>query len=149
MKNLLKNPPKIGYALILLAVAFHFGLPIFQVISFPYTLLGIIVGGIGLWAALSTKKTFKKNRVALPPGSKSDKILLDGLFRYSRNPMYLGMVMFILGISTLLGSLTALFAPVIYFLIFNVKFIPMEERMMEEQFGKEFLDYKNKVRRWI
>jgi protein-S-isoprenylcysteine O-methyltransferase Ste14 len=75
--------------------------------------------------------------------------VLDGPFRFSRNPMYLGMVTLLIGVAIGLGSATPwLVIPAFFFLI-SKRFIAAEERKMEVEFGAEYLSYRSKVRRWI
>jgi len=63
--------------------------------------------------------------------------------------MYLGMVLILLGISILLGSLTPFIVVAAFAVIMEVVFIKAEEQMMEETFGLEYLEYKQKARKWI
>jgi protein-S-isoprenylcysteine O-methyltransferase Ste14 len=72
-----------------------------------------------------------------------------GLYRYTRNPMYLGMVSVLIGAALLFGTLSAwLPIPVFVWIIHN-NFIRVEERFLEGIFGGQYLQYKNKVRRWL
>jgi len=144
-----RRPPIIGLILLAISVILHFTFPIVKLIWFPFNLIGII-GVVGGWLlAMWGKRTFFESGVELVPGSKSSKIVQIGPFKHSRNPMYLGFILLLLGIAILFGSLIVFLAPVGFFIIINFFFIPFEERLMEKTFGKEYLDYKNKVRRWI
>ena len=75
--------------------------------------------------------------------------MTSGPFRFTRNPMYLGMLIWLTGLAVLLGSLMAFLFPILLFLLANSLIIPLEERLMEETFGESFLDYKRRVRRWL
>ena len=63
--------------------------------------------------------------------------------------MYLGMVSILLGIGIALGPVISLVVPILFMIVMEVMFIPFEEKNLEQAFGKEYLDYKKKVRRWI
>ena len=63
--------------------------------------------------------------------------------------MYLGFVLLLLGLAILLGSIVALIAPAAMFITLEKIFIPTEEKNLLGAFGKEYLDYKKKVRRWL
>jgi protein-S-isoprenylcysteine O-methyltransferase Ste14 len=76
-------------------------------------------------------------------------MIVEGPFRFSRNPMYLGMILALLGVCVLLGSPGPSPVPVVFYLIMRFVFIPAEERTMEETFGEEFERYRHAVRRWI
>ena len=106
---------------------------------------------IGLSILISAVSSFKKQQTTVNPISieKASSLVVTGIFKYSRNPMYLGMVLILLSISfkfNLIGgiALTMLFAG--YITKFQI--IP-EEIVMNKLFGDEFEKYKNKTRRWI
>ena len=63
--------------------------------------------------------------------------------------MYLGGVLMLLGASLLLGSFSSLIGPIALFMALDRHFIPLEEKNLEKAFGKDFLDYKKKKRRWL
>ncbi len=63
--------------------------------------------------------------------------------------MYLGFVVFLIGVSILSGNILALLCPALLFCILNWMFIPYEEEKMESTFHREYLDYKQSVRRWL
>ena len=76
-------------------------------------------------------------------------IVTEGVYRWTRNPMYLGMALIYLGFALLLDSLVALI--LIFPLVFVIQkeVIEREERYMEAKFGDAYRDYKARVRRWI
>ncbi len=76
-------------------------------------------------------------------------LVTTGPFRFSRSPMYLGVTCLLLGIALLVGTLPLFLAPVAFALTMNASYIPREERNLERQFGQEYMDYKNRVRRWL
>lgn len=142
-------PPILGFSLAIISIILHFVFPIAKIISYPYNLLGILGITIGVILVILGKKTFEKFKTPLRPGAKPTALVTTGPFRMSRNPMYLGFVVILLGISVILGSLITFISPVIFFLVIHFGFIPFEEKLMENNFGKEYLDYKKKVRKWI
>lgn len=144
----IKRPPVIGLLLIALAVILHFVFPIARIIAFPYTLAGIVLVVFGFWLAASGKGRFEKEGTAVRFGAPS-KLVTDGLYARSRNPMYLGLEIFLLGVSILLGSLSGFLAPIAFFLIINFAFIPHEEKLLNQTFGEEYKAYKKHVRRWL
>ena len=80
---------------------------------------------------------------------ESTYFIKEGLYKYSRNPMYLGMVMLLLGIAIYLGNLASLISPILFFVVMDRMFVPYEEKKMENTFGEAYLDYKKQVRRWL
>jgi len=146
---LLFRPPIFALALIILSIILHFTYPVGKIINYPINLLGIVGLVIGLYIALKGKNTFQKLGAPVIPGKKPKIIVREGLFKFTRNPMYLGFIIFLLGIAVLLGSIVALISPMVFFLIINFIFIPFEERLMERTFGKKYLEYKKQVRKWV
>ncbi len=84
------------------------------------------------------------------PASVSNKTLVTrGPFGFSRNPMYLGLILLGLGIAFYEGTPPFFLVPVLLFLLCNGVFIPFEEAKMRRQFGNQYTEYTARVRRWI
>jgi protein-S-isoprenylcysteine O-methyltransferase Ste14 len=83
------------------------------------------------------------------PFERSTALVTDGLFRYTRNPMYLGLTLVLAGVALLLGSLGAWLPIPVFVAIIQVNFIAGEERFLTELFGEEYLVYKQRTRRWL
>jgi len=137
--------------LILLAVPFvlHFLVPIRILIHPPYTYLGVLVMAGGLWIANQARKRFKQADTSFQLEGESHTLVTEGPFRYSRNPIYLGMLLWLLGLAILLGSLSAFILPGLVFLLMNFVMIPFEERRMRDVGGEDYEAYKTRVRRWL
>lgn len=142
-------PTQYFFVILVLSVGFHFMIPITIFIHPPYSYLGIlfIIAGIGfnLWA----DGLFKKGDTPVKPHVSPTVLLTSGPFRISRNPMYLGMLIILIGVIFLLGSLITLMFPLFYFVLMERLFISFEEKNMEKIFGDTYLNYKKRVRRWI
>lgn len=111
--------------------------------------LACLVGGVGVaaWGVL----TFRRAGTTLNPQTPdaSRNIVRTGPFRFSRNPMYLGMSLVLSGYCLWLGSLLALLA-VIAFVAYITRFqIVPEERVLVAKFGAPYQDYLRSVRRWL
>ncbi len=63
--------------------------------------------------------------------------------------MYLGALILIMGLAVLLGNLLSLLTPLLFFIFINYLCIPPEEKIMQQTFGQDYLDYKQSVRRWL
>ena len=74
---------------------------------------------------------------------------MTGPFSFSRHPMYLGMVLVLVGLALFLGSAVTLMFPVIFAVLMEAVFIPAEEENMERAFGKRYDEYRKNVRKWI
>ena len=73
----------------------------------------------------------------------------DGYFRFTRNPMYLGITMGLAGVALLTGNIFNFLFPTTYAVLMEIFFIRPEEKLLEERFGEAFIQYKQKTRRWI
>lgn len=135
--------------LLALPILFHYLFPILIIVRKPYTYLGIALMLPGLALATSAAKTFRKVGTSYQLHGRSSALTTSGPFRISRNPMYLAMVIWIVGLAVLLGSLIAFLFPIFLFLVTNFVLIPQEERSMEKMFGEQYAEYKRRVRRWL
>lgn len=147
MKKIL--PPQLFYFSIVLMILLHFLAPFKILLNFPVTLTGILLLFTGAIMAIKEKRRFARVKTNIKTFDKPDKLLTDGLYKYSRNPMYLGFVIALLGVWLLLGSLSPLLIVLLFIFIANIVYISFEEKMMGETFGDVYFNYKNKTRKWI
>jgi len=104
---------------------------------------------IGIALPLWGSRTFKRHKTNILPYKDPDTMVTDGPFKYTRNPMYLGMLTVLLGATVLSGTIEGLGFTALYFAVANWWYIPYEESRMQAVFGEKFEDYKDKVRRWV
>jgi len=104
---------------------------------------------IGFAGLISAWLQFKKSKAAICPTSKTTNIIRTGLYRYTRNPMYLGMFLILLGASFYMGTIPSMLAPVVFFLIIDKVFIPYEEEKLLTSFGDLYSEYMTVARRWL
>ncbi|MBE0442131.1 MAG: methyltransferase family protein [Psychrobacter sp.] len=113
--------------------------------------LAIGLSTIGLGSGVMGVAQFKKAQTTVNPHTpeKATNLVTRGIYQYTRNPMYLGLVLILLGWAFYLSHfLPFMLVPV--FMIYMTRFqIQPEERMMTQKFGIEYQDYIAKVRRWI
>lgn len=130
-------------------IALHLLLPVATLIVWPWRLIGVplIVAGVAL--AVSADQKFKEAGTPVKPFEMSNALVTDGPFRYSRHPMYLGMLIVLLGLFLLLGTAAPLVVIPAFFWLIHTHFVLPEEGMLEIQFGDQWLDYKRRVRRWL
>ena len=143
------RPPFIAISYLLIAFGLDLLFPTKKIIIFPNNLIGvlIIVGGISL--VVSAAILFKKEGTPKNPFKKPTVMISSGPYKFTRNPMYVGVTLVSLGISVLIGTYIMFLAPLAFLLTINFTFIPREEKIMENLFGQKYLDYKKKVRRWL
>lgn len=142
-------PPTYFYSMVFLSIILHFLFPITFFIRSPFSYLGIIPIIIGISINIWTDKLFKKKKTTVKPYEDPSSFIIEGPFKFSRPPMYLGMFFILLGFSFLLGSIITLIFPIIFVLSMEIMFIPFEEESMQIKFKNEYSSYKKEVRRWI
>ena len=143
------KPPYIAFTLLFLSWLADYLFPQFRFIFGKYIYFGILFFIFGLSITFSSFYFFKKNKTPIIPGQKPKFMVAEGTYKFTRNPMYLGVTTALLGFSIYFGNLLSFLSPIIFFLIMNYYFIPREEKLLEKIFGKQYLDYKKKVRRWV
>ena len=126
----------------------YFLAPRLNLIRPPFTLGGAIFLCAGAYWIACTHQSLRR-RATPVTFAPSTCIIEDGLYHYSRNPMYVGFVSFLTGCSIVSGNVLSLLCPLFLFIILNWMFIPFEEEKMESAFGEKYLEYKKKVRRWL
>ena len=112
-----------------------------------------VLGGlcfvVGLVFAASFNTAFARKGTAVEPWKPTTAIVTDGPFRITRNPAYLGMALMYVGIALLGDALWALVPLPFVLAVIDRMVIVREERYLERKFGREYLDYKGTVRRWV
>jgi protein-S-isoprenylcysteine O-methyltransferase Ste14 len=134
---------------VLLMTALHWFGPQGHYLVAPWTGVGCIPAILGIWMAAASAQAFRRRATGLLPFDEATALVTDGFFRFTRNPMYLGMVLALLGLALVFGCFPTLIPVAGFALIIHYGFILREERFMEEAFGDEYLAYKRRVRRWL
>jgi protein-S-isoprenylcysteine O-methyltransferase Ste14 len=113
--------------------------------------LAILTCGIGLAIMLTGVISFRRAQTTINPlkPETATALVTSGVYRYTRNPMYLGMLLVLLGWSVFLASPAALTGVVAFGLYIQRFQILPEERALVAVFGSTFTDYMSRVRRWL
>lgn len=118
----------------------------------PYMLRYAAGGALfaaGLLLILTAASGFRSAGTEVRPWKASTALVTSGLYRFSRNPMYLGMALIYAGLSLFADSVIALACIVPLLAIITYGVIKREEHYLEVKFGEEYRRYKSKVRRWL
>ncbi len=110
---------------------------------------GVPVGLLGLGMAVWGSRRFAAAGTNIQTFGEPDLLVSDGLFRWSRNPMYLGFGVALAGLAVGLGSIAGFAAPVAFVLVADRWYIPFEEQQMSQTFNQQYDDYAASVRRWF
>ncbi len=135
-------------SVVIMAVLNYFA-PIRNILHPPVTYSGVIFIVIGLIITIWSAVLFIKAGTEIKPFEASTHLVTQGMYQLTRNPMYLGMVMILLGIALLFGSLTPFILIPIFVWLIQTIFIKNEEIVMERTFGDEYREYRERVRRWL
>ncbi|MTI88495.1 MAG: isoprenylcysteine carboxylmethyltransferase family protein [Balneolaceae bacterium] len=105
----------------------------------------------GVLIALAGTFEFSRNKTTVNPHKPENTSVFvqSGIYRISRNPMYLGMALILAGAALKWGHMANLLVPPLFILYMNTFQILPEEEVMEQKFGEAFREYKERVRRWV
>ena len=139
--------------LLLLALAASYALnryvPVQTVVPEMIRYLGAVPVLAAIWIVGKSALRFRDRDTTVMPYERSTALVTDGFYGNSRNPMYLAMLLLLVGVAWLLGSVSAFLPVPLMYVVLRFRVIAMEEEMLEEAFGDEYLDYRRKVRRWF
>lgn len=123
--------------------------PMIRFTSLIFQVLGGVVIVVGLLLLVMANGLFVRAGTDVIPFRKVSTLVTTGIYRFTRNPMYLGMAAVLLGCALTVGVVPALLVPLIFVVIVEARFIRPEEQMLRELFPQEFPAYCQRVRRWL
>jgi protein-S-isoprenylcysteine O-methyltransferase Ste14 len=143
-------PPFVYIGMVLLGLALDRVLPW----SIELTAIGRYAGGgllifAALACLLAASGRFRKAGTDVKPWKTTSAIVGDGVYAFTRNPMYLGMALFMAGLGLLFSSLGVILLLPVAIALIQTQVIAREERYLEAKFGDQYRVYKSRVRRWI
>lgn len=142
-------PPTYLVITMVVMLGLHLSVPVTISITYPSNLLGSIPLVTGVALNLMADRALKIYKTTVKPFQVSTALVTTGVYRISRHPMYLGMVLILIGGALLMGSLSPFLAVVMFAALMEFIFVRAEERMLEQEFGERWRAYKQRVRRWI
>ena len=147
------NPPKIlpphyfAVSLIaMLTLGYFFEEPVlphkWHLVGIAPIVLGVVFAGVAV-------RQFTKAKTNIVPLTISTTLVTNGIFTFTRNPMYVGMLAILIGTALLLNDQWPWIVVALFWLVIRVGFVRHEETLMEQTFGEQFVEYKARVRRWL
>jgi len=127
----------------------HANFPLAQWLSWPWRWIGLLFILKGVALAVAARVRFVKHGTPVRPFTRSTALVTDGPFVFTRNPMYIGVLLVLSGSSLLYGSLSPWLAVFVMWCVLNYLFIPREEACMRQLFGAAYQDYCARVNRWF
>ena len=146
----MKIPPPI--LVLILVISSFLSSKKIDVIHIPnQTLASILILLIGILILIIPVSKFIKSKTTIDPikFKKVNKLVTSGIYKYSRNPMYLGLLLIVISSSILYLNIYSVTTPIIFYYWINRFQIKREEIFLTEKFGKEYLLYMTRTRRWI
>jgi len=142
-------PPIWLFIAILSSYALNRWFPIAALVHEPWNYAGIALILFGGSLSIPSALSFRRAGTPVVPFTPSTALVTTGWFRVTRNPMYLGMVIVLIGVALLARSLSAWLPLPAFIAIIHFRFIRGEERFLEDIFGQQYRDYRARVRRWV
>ncbi|KAA3655436.1 MAG: isoprenylcysteine carboxylmethyltransferase family protein [Chloroflexi bacterium] len=147
--NVIILPPRLYFGAIVINVLLFLFWPMRLMAGNWIVVVGIllVIGGVVL--SLMSEREFIRRETAVNPHNPATTLVKSGPFRYSRNPMYVGLTAIQLGVALALNSLWGIILLIPTLLIMHFGVILREEAYLERLFGEKYLAYKQSVRRWL
>jgi protein-S-isoprenylcysteine O-methyltransferase Ste14 len=113
--------------------------------------VALVLASVGLVVGLSGVVSFRRARTTINPTkpSATSSLVTNGVFRFTRNPMYLSLLLYLLAWAAYLSNWLAFLLLPVFVLYINRFQINPEERVLSSLFGPEYASYKERVRRWL
>ena len=147
---MIKIPPPL--IVLTLIISIYFSSKKIDLINIPFQLeISFFILSLGILVFINPVLKFIKSKTTINPiqFEETNILVTSGIFKYSRNPMYLGMLMIIISTSIFYLNIYSILTPFLFVFWINKFQIKREEVFLTEKFGKEYLSYKNKTRRWL
>jgi protein-S-isoprenylcysteine O-methyltransferase Ste14 len=123
--------------------------PVVEFLHAPWTYLGTAAVLAGLYFCGAGALWLRKKRTTLEPFDEPARMVTSGVYRYTRNPIYLGFATALVGVWILLGALSAGLPVLVFIVVTDHGYIRFEEKVLARKFGREYEEYRRKTRRWI
>ena len=137
----------------MLATTNRYYLQLYKIPEFFDLLRSDVVGLIFIIIAMSiiysALRKFKSNSEDPNPTSSSTQIFCDGIYKYTRNPMYLGLILFQIGLGMVLSMIHIIFFTLFTYFVYRYGVIAREEAYLNQKFGESYKQYTQKTRRWF
>lgn len=142
-------PPLLMFIALFIMYASTYFLPLWQfkrlwIIIIPLTIAAV---GIGLLSVLALAKAKTTINPFIP--QKTQRLVTSGMYQYSRNPMYLSLLLVLIAAVFIYGELSTILGVIAFIFVVNYFQIKPEEKVLERLFGDEYKYYCHRVRRWL
>jgi protein-S-isoprenylcysteine O-methyltransferase Ste14 len=145
----LVHPPIVALMFIVMAYFLGRFVPLSLVIPGILRSIGLVLTFVGFLLGIGAFMEFRKARTTLDPHGSSKQVVTSGIYRFTRNPIYLGFLLMVIGLPLNSGLYWGIAMAPFYVFIMNRLIIQHEEAYLEKKFGKAYTGYTSHVRRWL
>ena len=149
ISTLLHRPPVYFGLAVLVQLALDYYFPIRPLIPFEWLSVSTFLFAGGALLGAFALSEFRRNDTPHDPYATAKQLVTTGVYRFSRNPMYLGLSLILAGLAWRLGSLGPWLMVPLFMALMEVAFIRPEERRLTTAFGDAYTQYRRQTRRWL
>lgn len=149
MKGFPDLPPLWLCLFLAISWGLHMALPLVQISGLVLTGLGVFLAFAGLILIAWSAVWFWRKRTTIEPHHDPKHLIVEGPYRLSRNPIYLGMLAILTGAALWWGTFSGFILPPLYYWVLEKRFIEPEESALRRAFGAQAHGYLNRTRRWL
>ena len=143
------HPPILTIIFILIAYVLKWTIPIQIAVSNLLRNVGFALVVIGFLLGFAAFLEFSKARTTILPHGSVSSIVTSGIYRFTRNPIYLGFLLMLIGFPLNSGAVWGIILAPVFIYFMNSLVIKREEAYLEKKFGEVYTSYKSRVRRWL
>lgn len=145
------RPPRLYLGALAAAIVLGFIWPAPLIVDAPFgrVIAGVVIVGAGVALISAAMKQFSRAGTNVPTYLPATTLVTDGVYRYSRNPIYVALTLMYVGLAVLLNSMWALVLLVPVLVVMRYGVIAREEEYLERKFGTDYTAYKERVARWL
>lgn len=143
------HPPVVAMFYIIVALLLGVFVPVLAGMPQMLKNVGLVITFVGLLCGVGAFLEFRKARTTLDPDGSSNAVVTGGIYRFTRNPIYLGFLLMVVGFPLAYGSLWGVVIAPAFIFTLNRLVIEKEEAYLEKKFKEQYTAYKSRVRRWL
>ena len=143
------HPPVVAMGFIIAGLLMGYLVPVLAGMPPIVKNIGLGLTFVGFLCGVGAFLEFRKARTTLDPHGAVKALVKTGIYRFTRNPIYLGFLLMVIGFPLAYGSLWGLVVSPIFMATLSRLVIEKEEAYLEKKFKGEYTDYSSKVRRWV
>jgi protein-S-isoprenylcysteine O-methyltransferase Ste14 len=143
------HPPVVTLAFLLIAYALGRFVPLPLAVPAILRHIGLGLAFVGFLSGIGAFIEFMKARTTLDPHGAAKQLVTSGIYRFTRNPIYLGFLLVVVGLPLYFGLYWGIVLAPLYVFLMNRLIIRHEEAYLGRKFGKTYTDYTSQVRRWL